>query len=737
MNYQKGGPVPSPGPVVCIRKERESCHRSSSSSSTTSAGSNFNSSPSTRNSSNTSAESYETRSASFSSDTDKDTSCACGEAIQRGSEEDNGERLKCCPEEGPEPDDADHYAKNSPADPEPDDADHYAKNSTSEQNDDDLSYTKDSTCEKEEKYHSTTTEEAQYDYYNYTEEDYVRSPFSYYATEYKDDYLGYHGYPCCDYVPIWLQPLTDADLLSWKNFMNPVRSSGGAASSAASTTATGGNLDEEYYLPLPGGCSKVVGFVEIGTSTYNTVSHACFPMPDGKFSDCSLENRENYSWRFPWVKALSESSSIEESSCSSSSSKEEESASRTTTTASSTSVSPPPALASGESDTEEALTEQVEPKIKRRAVLVEENMESSSLRSCSLVRKSTTRSSEDEATSRRTCSITEEEDGDLCSSEHQHHDVNNIEEAEEEEWWNYGNYNNLEEECCGIAVDVIPWVLNELPENRNLQKLNMAVIGPSCDADIECWHELPLEIRQQRRRQQAVACRGTKLVGSPMAVSGLTDEARKQENGTTNTDAASSTATVYYVDQETINDLKRSYLQGGLCTFHERESCWTCYHTGQLASACASVNQRPAYFYGLLQERGMASYERSKRVPCCTFSELLQHCGSGSMQLLHLDCEGQDFAILRGVLEYVYRHGPTVRPSQIVFEASSGKKYVQECEQLLRLFYRIGYKLEYDPFSFPEDYEDEAEGVRNVSLILFEKEEEFLASLLETRALFG
>ncbi len=51
---------------------------------------------------------------------------------------------------------------------------------------------------------------------------------------------------------------------------------------------------------LPPRPSRELNYLEIGTSTYNTISHAVFRLPDGTWSACSQSNWDTLSEKFGW-----------------------------------------------------------------------------------------------------------------------------------------------------------------------------------------------------------------------------------------------------------------------------------------------------------------------------------------------------------------------------------------------------------------------------------------------------
>ncbi len=181
-------------------------------------------------------------------------------------------------------------------------------------------------------------------------------------------------------------------------------------------------------------------------------------------------------------------------------------------------------------------------------------------------------------------------------------------------------------------------------------------------------------------------------------------------------------ATVYFISQKKVQELESAHVNRHRCPEHKEFRCHQCYHTGQLATACASVNQQPAYFRNRLESLNLTHYQEERKVRSLTYGELLEFYGILRPELLQTDCEGQDFAILRGLIEHVWKYGPDARPGQIVFEACSGRKYMPECLELLRELFKIGYKLEYNPFR-RQDLSIECDSetsVINVSLILEE-----------------
>eukprot|EP00392_Amoebophrya_sp_AT5.2_P004518 g4526.t1 len=370
-------------------------------------------------------------------------------------------------------------------------------------------------------------------------------------------------------------------------------------------------LEYAEYDELPrddASSRREISFIEIGTSNYNTISQAVFPMPDGTWSDCSSRNRKHYGYRFPWM-------------------------------------------------------------------------------------------------------------------------------------WDHNR-------ATGLAIDVIPWVLDELPAHANLLKHSLALSGPGCEGETQRWHELGVAERTQLQdaASEIVCGSSTASTATASPCSFVSSVLSEDDSGRAGNDVGDAPedqrkfredhdvdnvrgvlssvvgrpATVYYVEKARIDALMRSHTTGEKCELHGKESCWACWKTGELACACASVNQRPSYFIGRLRRLGMESIESQKETRSVTYTEVMLAHGILRPELLHLDCEGLDFAIVRGMLEFVYRFGPAARPKQLVFEATSGRKYVAEVTPLIRALLQVGYLLESDPFYEGDDEIDsESETmVRNISLVL-------------------
>ncbi|CAD7941893.1 unnamed protein product [Amoebophrya sp. A120] len=267
------------------------------------------------------------------------------------------------------------------------------------------------------------------------------------------------------------------------------------------------------------------------------------------------------------------------------------------------------------------------------------------------------------------------------------------------------------ENIYGLAVDVIPWVLQELPQHSNLNLANVAMVGVPRGRDV---HEAsPAE--EDRRGEQPGSLPTGKTEKAPQC--SATDH---EASYVVALEKYSKPATVYFVPKDKIVELEKSWRTGCACSLHQRAKCWTCYHTGQLATACASVNQRPSYFYGRLQRLGIVDAESSKTVPAVSYTQLLAVYNVQRPELLQLDCEGLDFDIMRSVRRHCLTYGPEARPKQIVFEGTSGRRYVEEATELIRQFLQLGYVLEFDPFYDGDDEveDEEKTGVRNISLIL-------------------
>ena len=96
---------------------------------------------------------------------------------------------------------------------------------------------------------------------------------------------------------------------------------------------------------------------------------------------------------------------------------------------------------------------------------------------------------------------------------------------------------------------------------------------------------------------------------------------------------------------------------------------------------------------GMLKDIGHEEFLQKRDVRVLSWGDLCQECGVGSVDVLQLDCEGKDCAIIRGLLAHCRTH-PKRRPRIIQFEVNylTEQKEVQETIKALRT---VGYKIKW------------------------------------------
>lgn len=66
------------------------------------------------------------------------------------------------------------------------------------------------------------------------------------------------------------------------------------------------------------------------------------------------------------------------------------------------------------------------------------------------------------------------------------------------------------------------------------------------------------------------------------------------------------------------------------------------------------------------------------------------------IKTLKIDTEGYEINILKGLYNYLCKKSNDYYPDEIIFETNtSGIKFINEVNDIINLYYKIGYKLVY------------------------------------------
>lgn len=111
------------------------------------------------------------------------------------------------------------------------------------------------------------------------------------------------------------------------------------------------------------------------------------------------------------------------------------------------------------------------------------------------------------------------------------------------------------------------------------------------------------------------------------------------------------------------------------------------------AKSLSSLGQPHPELIGMLEDIGHESLLQKRDVRVLSWADLCEECGVGSVDVLQLDCEGKDCAILRGLLAHCRTH-PERQPRIIQFEVNYLTDEM-EVEETIIALEAVGYKVKW------------------------------------------
>lgn len=111
------------------------------------------------------------------------------------------------------------------------------------------------------------------------------------------------------------------------------------------------------------------------------------------------------------------------------------------------------------------------------------------------------------------------------------------------------------------------------------------------------------------------------------------------------------------------------------------------------AKSLSSLGRPHPELIGMLQDIGHEDMLQKREVRVLCWADLCEECGVGSVDVLQLDCEGKDCAIIRGLIAHCKTH-PERQPRIIQFEVN----YLtdeKEIEETIKALENVGYKLKW------------------------------------------